>query len=73
MFGLCKISAQMIISFGLEISKLIWCKHERAFLYTRVYGKHTLHLIILNSQQSYFLLLNEKEEISLLPIAFDER
>lgn len=43
MFGLCKISAQMIVSFGSEISKLIWCKHERTFLHTRVHGKHTFY------------------------------
>lgn len=32
MFGLCKISAQRIVSFGLKISELIWYKHKHASL-----------------------------------------
>jgi len=47
--------------------------HERAFLHTRVHGKHTFNLNNVEFLAILFFFLNEKEEISLLPIAFDER
>ena len=48
--------------------------HERAFLYTRVHGKHTFQLNNIEfSAILFFFFFNEKEEILLLPIAFDER
>lgn len=52
MFGLCKISAQRIVSFGLKISELIWYKHEHAFLL----GKYRFYLIAVNYYNFLFLL-----------------
>lgn len=52
MFGLCKISAQRIVSFDFKISKLIWYKHEHAFLL----GKYRFYLIAMNICNFLFLL-----------------
>lgn len=51
MFGLCKISAQRIVSFGLKISELIWYKHKHASLL----GKYRFYLM---SFYNFLFLLN---------------